>query len=77
MVCGHVLWHTVPRKSCAQCHLFVPASRVQFEPSPFAEDLEPGQEPASVAYKYRLFNLGNVKLVARCELHCWANKRGM
>lgn len=33
-------------------------------------------EAASVAYKYRLFQLGNIKLVARCEVHCWINKRG-
>lgn len=28
-------------------------------------------EPSSVAYRYRRFNLGNIRLVARCELHCW------
>lgn len=33
-------------------------------------------EAASVAYKYRLFTLGNIRLVARCEVHCWTNKRG-
>lgn len=34
-------------------------------------------EPASVAYRYRKFNLGNIRLVARCELHCWSDKRGV
>jgi len=29
-----------------------------------------------VAYRYRKFNLGNVQLVARCELHGWVNKLG-
>ena len=48
----------------------------QFEPNPFAEELEAGMEAASVAYKYRLFTLGSIRLVARCEVHCWTNKRG-
>jgi len=50
--------------------------RKSFEPNPFCDDLEPGMEPASVAYKYRLFALGDIKLVARCEMHCWATRRG-
>ena len=29
-----------------------------------------------MAYRYRKFNLGNVQLVARCELHGWVNKLG-
>lgn len=29
-----------------------------------------------MAYRYRLFKLGDVKIVARCELHSWVNKRG-
>lgn len=33
-------------------------------------------EPASVAYRYRKFTLGGIRLVARCELHGWLNKRG-
>jgi hypothetical protein len=33
-------------------------------------------EAASVAYKYRLFSLGTIRLVARCEVHCWVNKKG-
>jgi hypothetical protein len=33
-------------------------------------------EPASVQYKYRLFTLGSIRLVARCEVHCWVSKRG-
>ncbi len=48
----------------------------QYEANPFAEELEAGMEAASVAYKYRLFTLGNIRLVARCEVHCWTNKRG-
>eukprot|EP00190_Bangiopsis_sp_CCMP1999_P003068 CAMPEP_0198730986 /NCGR_PEP_ID=MMETSP1475-20131203/27434_1 /TAXON_ID= ORGANISM="Unidentified sp., Strain CCMP1999" /NCGR_SAMPLE_ID=MMETSP1475 /ASSEMBLY_ACC=CAM_ASM_001111 /LENGTH=530 /DNA_ID=CAMNT_0044493879 /DNA_START=52 /DNA_END=1644 /DNA_ORIENTATION=+ len=36
------------------------------EPNPFVEE---GEEEASVAYRYRRWNLGdNIKLVARCEL---------
>eukprot|EP00598_Pedospumella_elongata_P000025 CAMPEP_0185016672 /NCGR_PEP_ID=MMETSP1098-20130426/100494_1 /TAXON_ID=89044 /ORGANISM="Spumella elongata, Strain CCAP 955/1" /LENGTH=563 /DNA_ID=CAMNT_0027545891 /DNA_START=52 /DNA_END=1743 /DNA_ORIENTATION=- len=50
--------------------------RKSYEPNPFAEELEAGMEAASVAYKYRLFTLGNIRLVARCEVHCWTNKRG-
>ncbi len=30
--------------------------------------------PASVAYRYRKFTLGNIKVVARCELHGWTSK---
>lgn len=43
--------------------------------NPFGDDLEPGMEMASVVYKYRRFTLGNIRLVARCEVHCWTNKR--
>lgn len=32
-------------------------------------------EPASVAYVYRQFTMGNVRIVARCELHGWVDKR--
>ncbi|KAJ1433184.1 eukaryotic translation initiation factor 3 subunit D, partial [Ochromonadaceae sp. CCMP2298] len=39
--------------------------RKTFEPNPFCDDLEPGMEAASVAYRYRLFHLGDIKLVAR------------
>ena len=53
-----------------------PSISTQYEPNPFAEELEAGMEAASVAYKYRLFTLGNIRLVARCEVHCWTNKRG-
>jgi hypothetical protein len=31
-------------------------------------------EPASTVYRYRKFTLGNVRLVTRCELHCWTVK---
>ena len=48
----------------------------QYEPNPFFEDDDQGLEPASVAYRYRKFNLGSVQLVARCELHGWMNKQG-
>jgi hypothetical protein len=58
------------------CLTSPPRNHAQFEPNPFAEDLEPGVEAASVAYKYRLFSLGSIRLVARCEVHCWTNKRG-
>jgi translation initiation factor 3 subunit D len=49
--------------------------RKVYEPNPFYEDDDSGVEPASVAYRYRKFTLGNVNLVARCELHAWMNKR--
>eukprot|EP00816_Leptocylindrus_hargravesii_P007427 CAMPEP_0196807278 /NCGR_PEP_ID=MMETSP1362-20130617/7237_1 /TAXON_ID=163516 /ORGANISM="Leptocylindrus danicus, Strain CCMP1856" /LENGTH=562 /DNA_ID=CAMNT_0042181123 /DNA_START=38 /DNA_END=1726 /DNA_ORIENTATION=- len=35
-----------------------------------------GMEPASVAYKYRRFTLGDIRLVCRCELHGLVQKRG-
>ena len=54
--------------------LNIPLPHSQFEPNPFAEELEAGMEAASVAYKYRLFTLGNIRLVARCEVHCWTNR---
>lgn len=39
--------------------------------------MEDGSEPASVAYRYRKFSLGNnINIVARCELHAWAMKSG-
>ena len=49
---------------------------MQYEANPFTEELEAGVEAASVAYKYRLFSLGSIRLVARREVHCWTNKRG-
>ena len=52
-------------------------SRQTYEPNPFfdeSEDEAAGSEPASVAYRYRKFTLGNIKVVARCELHGWAAK---
>ena len=33
-------------------------------------------EPASVAYRYRKFTLGDIRLVVRCELHGYAKKPG-
>ena len=52
--------------------------RKNFEANPFFEDEDEDTEaePASVAYRYRKFTMGDIKLVVRCELHAWANKRG-
>mmetsp|Transcript_21070 Transcript_21070/g.21767 ORF Transcript_21070/g.21767 Transcript_21070/m.21767 type:complete len:580 (+) Transcript_21070:69-1808(+) len=52
--------------------------RKVFEPNPFydEETSNPDTEPASVAYRYRRFKLGNISLVLRCELHGWTSKRG-
>jgi translation initiation factor 3 subunit D len=33
-------------------------------------------EPASVAYRYRKFTMGSIKIVSRCELHAWMSKHG-
>ena len=44
------------------------------EPNPFW--MEEDVEPASVAYRYRKFSLGNVSVVARCELHATVRKQG-
>lgn len=52
------------------------STRKQFEPNPFFEEDEPGVQPASVAYRYRRFALGDMRLVVRCELNGWLNKRG-
>lgn len=51
-------------------------NRKQFEPNPFYFDDQPGMEPASIAYRYRKFNLGSIRLVARTQVHGWQNKRG-
>lgn len=51
------------------------ALRKAYEPNPFFEEEDDKTEPASGAYRYRKFTLGNVTLVARCELHCWMRKR--
>jgi translation initiation factor 3 subunit D len=62
-----------------QVLLEVDGNRKTFEPNPFFDEFEAGSsnvEPASVAYRYRKFTLGSIKLVTRCELHCWTNKRG-
>lgn len=43
-------------------------SRKTFEPNPFwteEEDGAVGSEPAAVAYRYRKFTLGNIKVIAR------------
>jgi len=47
-------------------------------PNPFFDpEDEGGLEPAAVAYRYRKFQLGNVSLIARCELHGTVVKRGV
>mmetsp|Transcript_12129 Transcript_12129/g.12200 ORF Transcript_12129/g.12200 Transcript_12129/m.12200 type:complete len:585 (+) Transcript_12129:62-1816(+) len=52
-------------------------SRKTYEPNPFFEKgVEKDVEPASIAYRYRKFKLGDVTIIARCELHGWAIKRG-
>ena len=51
-------------------------TRKTYEPNPFFEDDESGVEPASVAYRYRKFTLGNIKIISRCELHAWMPKNG-
>lgn len=47
-------------------------------PNPFwDEEDNDGMDPASVGYRYRKFDLGDgVQLVARCELHGLAKKKG-
>jgi translation initiation factor 3 subunit D len=51
--------------------------RKSFEPDPFFEDDgDSGSEPASVAYRYRKFSMGDINIVARCHLHGWTSKRG-
>ena len=48
-------------------------------PNPFYDEEEgaaDGMEPASVAYRYRRFTLGDIRLVCRCELHGFVQKRG-
>lgn len=50
--------------------------RRTFEPDPFFEDDGSNSEPASVAYRYRKFTMGDISIVARCHLHGWTNKRG-
>lgn len=45
-------------------------------PNPFHDDDDAG-DPASVAYRYRRFNLGDgIELVCRCELHGITSKKG-
>lgn len=46
-------------------------------PNPFfdEEEVSEGMEPAPVAYRYRKFTLGDIQLVARCELHATVLKR--
>jgi len=56
----------------------VPAKEFD-RPNPFfnAAESTPGMAPATFAYRYRKFKLGdNINLIARCELHGTVNKRG-
>jgi translation initiation factor 3 subunit D len=49
-------------------------------PNPFfdEEDAEEGSSPATVGYKYRRWELGDeIMLLARCEVHGLAKKRGV
>ena len=53
--------------------------REDFEmPNPFYDEDESGGEmsPAAVAYRYRRFTMGDVRLVVRCELHGTVVKKG-
>ena len=51
--------------------------RKRYEPHPFFDDEDGGSmEPSSTVYRYRKFQLGNITLVARCELHGWLMKKG-
>ena len=54
----------------------VSSLRKTFEPDPFFEDDGSSSEPASVAYRYRKFTMGDISIVARCHLHGWTSKRG-
>jgi len=49
-------------------------NRKTFEPNPFFDEAQPSVEPASIAYRYRKFTLGNIRLVLRTELHGWIEK---
>mmetsp|Transcript_17600 Transcript_17600/g.21322 ORF Transcript_17600/g.21322 Transcript_17600/m.21322 type:complete len:552 (-) Transcript_17600:1272-2927(-) len=40
------------------------------------EEEEDDMEPAAFAYRYRKWNLGNLNLIARTELHCRVPKKG-
>jgi len=48
-------------------------ARRKFQPHPFHPE-ESKIEPASVAYRYRLFRFGDLKLVVRCEVHAYSTK---
>jgi translation initiation factor 3 subunit D len=52
--------------------------RKLYEPNPFYDETDDsGAEPSSVAYRYRKFTLGNIKIIARCELHAWMPQHGI
>jgi translation initiation factor 3 subunit D len=45
-------------------------TRKSFEPDPFFDEAgEDNDEPASIAYRYRKFDLGSIQIIARCHLH--------
>jgi len=47
------------------------------EAHPFLNAVPMGQEPASTAYQYRKWDLGdNIKVVARCEVHGHETRKG-
>lgn len=48
-----------------------------FDENPFytGEGDEEGMVPAAVAYRYRQFSMGTIRIIARCELHGWMRKR--
>jgi translation initiation factor 3 subunit D len=48
----------------------------KYEPNPFFEDDGNGSSESSLVYRYRKFTMGNIKVVARTELHGWCMKLG-
>lgn len=67
---------TMINQNFSQQVLLEKGTRKTYEPNPFFDDDNSGIQPASAAYRYRKFTLGDIKLVARCELQCWHNKKG-
>lgn len=56
----------------------VPSTRKMYQPNPFfnAQEEQEGSEPATVAYRYRRFQLGPYRLVARTELQGYLLRGG-
>ena len=47
------------------------------EPHPYSDDESEGTQPASVAYRYRRWQLSeDIMFLARTELHTWTRRRG-